>query len=182
MKFVNSFDGNKLRYRLEGEGETCLVFMPGLTCPLESWNYQRSFSTKYQTLYVEYAGHGKSGKDRKIWSMIAYAKDVLAIIEPLDLTNMILIGHSMGGSVMLELTKLIPDKIIGLIGVDTLFNSPYYSSADPDKIDEFMEELNISEETMKSFMDYYFTDRLDFDIIDPDFFAEFSEMMLLPTF
>ena len=180
MKFVNSFDGNQLRYLLEGDGETCLVFIPGLSGPLEIWNYQRSFSSKYKTLFVELAGHGKSGTDRKKWSMTAYAKDVIAIVESLNLTNLILIGHSMGGSVMLETAKLIPNKVIGLIGVDTLFNNPYYSFGDPDKLDEFMEEINISEQLWRDLLDNAVTSRMDPNKVDPTFVTELIDLIFTP--
>jgi pimeloyl-ACP methyl ester carboxylesterase len=182
MKFIDSFDGNKLRYLLEGEGETCLVFIPGLTCPLETWEYQRSFSSKFKTLFVELAGHGKSGSDREIWSLESYAKDVQAIVESLDLSNLILIGHSTGGPIMLETTKLMPDRIIGLIGVDTLFNIPLYTYADPDKIDEFMEAFNISEQTWKDYLFLVITNRVNHDIVSTDFVVEFMDLITYPHF
>jgi pimeloyl-ACP methyl ester carboxylesterase len=39
--------------------------------------------------------------------------------------RVILIGHSMGGSVIAEAARLLPDRVVGLIGVDTLENVEY---------------------------------------------------------
>jgi pimeloyl-ACP methyl ester carboxylesterase len=41
-------------------------------------------------------------------------------VEQLDLAEVILVGHSMGGPVALEAARLMPQRVIGVIGVDTL--------------------------------------------------------------
>ncbi len=43
-----------------------------------------------------------------------------AVTEAAGTARVILIGHSMGGSVIAEAAALMPDSVIGLIGVDTL--------------------------------------------------------------
>jgi len=40
-------------------------------------------------------------------------------------SKFILVGHSMGGSVIAEAARLMPDRVIGLVGVDTLENIEY---------------------------------------------------------
>jgi len=52
--------------------------------------------------------------------MEAYGEDVAAVVTKLNLDRVVLIGHSMGGYVMIEASKRLSDKAIGLIGVDTL--------------------------------------------------------------
>lgn len=56
--------------------------------------------------------------------MESYGRDVQAVVDELDLQNIIMIGWSMGGAVMLEAARLLPERTIGLIGLDTLFPLP----------------------------------------------------------
>jgi len=51
--------------------------------------------------------------------MAAFGEDVAAVVRELDLNQVILIGHSMGGSVIVEAAQRMPDRVIGLVGVDT---------------------------------------------------------------
>ena len=40
----------------------------------------------------------------------------------MDRERLIMAGHSMGGGVIAEAARLMPEKTIGLIGIDTLHN------------------------------------------------------------
>ena len=48
-----------------------------------------------------------------------------AVTEAVGSPRVILIGHSMGGSVIAEAARLMPNRVIGLIGIDTLDNIEY---------------------------------------------------------
>jgi len=56
---------------------------------------------------------------RETWTMPAYGRDVVAVADSLGLDSMILIGHSMGGPVALEAARMMPDRVIAVVGVDT---------------------------------------------------------------
>ena len=58
--------------------------------------------------------------------MESFGKDVTAVAELLSLDNVILIGHSMGGAVGLEAARVMGDRVIGIIGIDTFFPMLYY--------------------------------------------------------
>jgi pimeloyl-ACP methyl ester carboxylesterase len=57
--------------------------------------------------------------------MLAFGEDVQAVTEAAGSKKVILIGHSMGGAVIAEAARLMPSRVIGLIGVDTLENIEY---------------------------------------------------------
>ncbi len=57
--------------------------------------------------------------------MGAFGEDVRAVAEAVEIRSAILIGHSMGGSVIAEAAQLMPGRVIGLIGIDTLDNIEY---------------------------------------------------------
>jgi pimeloyl-ACP methyl ester carboxylesterase len=74
---------------------------------------------------LDQAGYGESGKDRKVWSVSALASDVEAVVKGLGLKRVILVGHSMGGSVALLAAKRLPGTVVAVIGVDTLHNAEF---------------------------------------------------------
>jgi pimeloyl-ACP methyl ester carboxylesterase len=56
--------------------------------------------------------------DRTDYTMEAFSADVRAVLDEQDLQYVILIGHSMGGAVMVEAALGAPERVIGLVGVD----------------------------------------------------------------
>ena len=74
---------------------------------------------------LDLGGHGHSGTSRPQYIMPSFGEDVRAVVEATGSRRVILIGHSMGGSVIAEAARLMPDRVIGLIGIDTLENIEY---------------------------------------------------------
>ncbi len=117
---IISSDGVPIAYRVEGEGETALVFVHGWSCDSGYWKKQVPyFSKKYTVVTIDLAGHGESGFERESWSTEGFGADVAAVVDELGLEKTILIGHSMGGPVALEAARLLGGKVLGIVGVDT---------------------------------------------------------------
>ena len=121
LVFIKTFDNCNFFYEDEGRGEISLLFIPGSGEDSKIWKYQRMFSKKYRTIFVDLPGIGKSDKCRDNYTIKSYANDIKELITKLNLNKVILIGHSMGGAIMLESTCQIEKQIIGLVGLDTLF-------------------------------------------------------------
>jgi len=116
-----SADGVPISYEVRGRGEPALVFIHGWCCDRSYWKEQLPhFAKKYEVVAIDLAGHGGSGLNRKKWTMEAFGKDVVAVVNKLSLEQVILVGHSLGGPVILEAGSMMPKCVIGLIGVDTL--------------------------------------------------------------
>jgi pimeloyl-ACP methyl ester carboxylesterase len=77
------------------------------------------FARKYRVVTVDLAGHGESGTGRDAWTMKAFGDDVAVVVKKLSLDKAILVGHSMGGPVIAQAANLMPERVIGLVGVDT---------------------------------------------------------------
>lgn len=123
---VLSEDGTPISYEIHGAGEPALVFVHGWSCDARYWRAQvPHFSKKHRVVVLDLAGHGHSGSTRSKYTMKAFGEDVQAVTEATGSFNVILIGHSMGGSVIAEAARLIPHRVIGIIGVDTLENIEY---------------------------------------------------------
>jgi pimeloyl-ACP methyl ester carboxylesterase len=129
---VLSEDGVAINYSVQGKGKPALVFIHGWCCDKRYWSYQVPyFARRYKVVAVDLAGHGASGLGRKRWTMEAYGADVVAVIEMLGLEDVILVGHSMGGSVIIEAARRMPERVIGLIGIDTFHNFETEYPAEP---------------------------------------------------
>jgi pimeloyl-ACP methyl ester carboxylesterase len=116
-----SADGVSIHYQVQGKGKPALIFIHGWCCDRSYWDEQLShFAQQYKVVAIDLAGHGDSGLERKAWTMEAYGEDVVAVVNKLKLQEVILVGHSMGGYVILEAARRLPERIIGLVGVDTL--------------------------------------------------------------
>jgi pimeloyl-ACP methyl ester carboxylesterase len=125
-RVVFSKDGTSVSYEIYGSGEPTLVFVHGWSCDARYWRAQvPHFAKKHRVVILDLAGHGHSGLSRTKYAMAAFGEDVLAVTEAVGSPRVILIGHSMGGSVIAEAARLMPDRVIGLIGIDTFDNIEY---------------------------------------------------------
>jgi pimeloyl-ACP methyl ester carboxylesterase len=123
---VLSRDGTPISYEVHGTGEPTLVFVHGWSCDARYWREQVPyFSKKHRVVTVDLAGHGHSGMGRERYTMASFGEDVKAVTETIGSQTVILVGHSMGGSVIAEAARLMPERVIGLVGVDTLENVEY---------------------------------------------------------
>lgn len=68
--------------------------------------------------------------------MPAFGQDVLAVVEQLGLSQVVLIGHSMGGMVIVEAARHLPDVVIGLVGADTWHDVEHART--PSQVAEFL--------------------------------------------
>jgi len=151
MKDVTiSFDRVPIHYEVRGSGAPALVFVHGWSCDRSYWDGQTGdFASQYQVVTIDLAGHGESGLQRNSWSISAFGRDVAAVVEKLGLKPVVLVGHSMGGPVIVEAARLMPDRLAGLVGVDTYRNLADVRTAE--EIDQFLAPLraNFREATQK---------------------------------
>lgn len=106
-------------YDEAGRGDTTLLFAPGWCINKQYWQDQlQHFSQRYRVVAVTLPGFGASGKTRKDYTTQAYGEDLQAVITQLQLKNVVLIGHSMSGNVIVEAASQNGKPIIGLVGID----------------------------------------------------------------
>jgi pimeloyl-ACP methyl ester carboxylesterase len=114
-----SADGVPIVFESEGSGTPAIVLVHGWSCDRSYWRAQAALSDEYRVVAVDLAGHGESGARRASWTMPAFGGDVAAVVQRLDLHDIVLVGHSMGGDVILEAALLLPGRVRGLVWVDT---------------------------------------------------------------
>jgi pimeloyl-ACP methyl ester carboxylesterase len=114
-------NGVKIAYNSCGEADTTLLFVHGWGINKEYWEPQANyFCPRYKVVAVDLPGFGQSGKNRTGWSFDDYAADIKWVIDSLHLQNVILIGHSMSGDIVLNVGNKYPASVVGLVGIDNL--------------------------------------------------------------
>jgi pimeloyl-ACP methyl ester carboxylesterase len=120
---VPSADGTPIAYEVHGSGEPTLIMVHGWSCDARYWREQLEyFAPKHRLVTIDLAGHGHSGLGRENYTMRAFGEDVRAVADAVGGDQLILVGHSMGGMVIAEAARLLPGRVVGLIGVDSLHN------------------------------------------------------------
>ena len=100
-----------------------MLFVHGWCINKEYWDDQsRYFSDKYKVVALDLPGFGRSGKNRTEWTFEQYADDINEFIKAEKLKNVILIGHSMSGDILLLMDTKYPGSVIGIVGIDNLKN------------------------------------------------------------
>lgn len=117
-KFI-SFDSPEKKIAVYDTGETnkpVLFFLHGLSLNGTIWQQViQSFAGKYRCIAVDLPGHGLSWQTRGAFTMSFYAEHIRKLIESMKLTDITLIGHSMGGQISIILSLQIPAIVQRLV-------------------------------------------------------------------
>jgi len=114
-------DGVEIAYSAAGQGEPSLLFIHGGFADRTFWsNQMTAFAAHHRVVAVDLAGHGDSGRNRKVWGIVPFAEDVRAVAEKENLRRLVILGNSLGGPVAVEAARLMPDRVVAVVPVDTL--------------------------------------------------------------
>ena len=98
MSFVTTQDGTRIFFKDWGQGQP-VVFTHGWPLTSDAWDAQMLFMAQngFRVIAHDRRGHGRSDQPAFGNDMDTYADDLAAVIEALNLQNVILVGHSTGG-------------------------------------------------------------------------------------
>ena len=83
------------------------------------WSQQvAAFSDDYRVLTMNLVTDNMVQNGDRNWTVENFAHDIVEITKKENLSNLVLVGHSMGGEVVLAVRELLPDRTIAIIGVD----------------------------------------------------------------
>lgn len=117
-------DGRKVHYSSYGKGARTLVLVHGWTCDETFWGSNvPGLSKRYRVLTVDLPGHGQSDP-APAYSMDAFADAVSGVMTEAKVKRATLVGHSMGGPVLLAFARRHPDQVTALVAVDAAFSDP----------------------------------------------------------
>ncbi|MEE9912958.1 MAG: alpha/beta hydrolase [Deltaproteobacteria bacterium] len=124
-----------------------LVFIHGSGGNSSAWLQQYArLHTSFNIAAVDLPGHGKSGGEGKqdIRDYVLILKD---IIQVLNLTRPILIGHSLGAAIALEFAATFPEDLSGLVAAGGGLTMP----VNPNIIDGFRKQPEVVLDMMCKF-------------------------------
>jgi non-heme chloroperoxidase len=98
MGYVTTKDGTEIFYKNWGAGSP-VVFSHGWPLNADVWDPQLLFmaANGFRAVAHDRRGHGRSSQPWDGNTMDGYADDLAAVLETLDLRDVVLVGHSTGG-------------------------------------------------------------------------------------
>ncbi len=115
-----SRDGVALAYEERGAGEPPLVLIHGWCCDHGYFAPQvEHFSRRHRVVSLDLRGHGASDAPHGSYAMREFADDVAWLARELGLRRPVLVGHSMGGLVALNVAARHPELPAALVLLDS---------------------------------------------------------------
>ena len=108
--------GHDLRYVDTGSGPI-VVLVHGLMSSGDTWNGQvdRLVRAGYRVVAPDLFGHGDSAKPSGDYSLSSHAASLRDLFDEIDIDSATLVGHSLGGGIVMQLAYLFPERVDGLV-------------------------------------------------------------------
>ena len=118
MPYANN-NGVRIHYHVEGQGDP-MVLQHGFMGRLEDWynfDYVEPLKKDYQLILIDARGHGKSDKlyDPESYKLELRARDVVAVLDDLNINKAHYFGYSMGGWIGYGIARYAPERFYSLI-------------------------------------------------------------------
>ena len=110
-----TFKNAPIHYSKTGKGPV-VILLHGFLGSLEIWNdFTVMLEKEFTVLKIDLPGHGRSGLLGEVNSMPDMAEVVMAVAGYEKVDNFVVCGHSMGGYIAVELAKLEPNRMKGMV-------------------------------------------------------------------
>jgi pimeloyl-ACP methyl ester carboxylesterase len=102
LEFFSASDGARIAFQAEGEGRP-LVFLHGLMAHAGFFEPQRGLADGFRVIRIDLRGHGETPAGAIPPTLERVARDVTELAEALDLEGAVVVGWSLGASVVWHL-------------------------------------------------------------------------------
>lgn len=122
MAFVE-IDGLRIRYRsvgdvTAGKGHN-LLYVHGTGCDGRVWErHMRAMAAQHTPVAIDLPGHGGSG-GLGFRGVVDYTHSAVQLADRLGWQRFVIAGHSLGGGIALAAAVYHPDRLAGLMLIDT---------------------------------------------------------------
>lgn len=118
--FIEADSGrDRLEYTEYGSGDQWVVLLHGLFLPRRMQQpLARALAAEgFHVVTLDLLGHGRSDQpaDPLVYSMTAFAEQVVSLLDHLGADRAVIGGTSLGANVALETADLAPDRVAGLM-------------------------------------------------------------------
>ena len=116
-----TIDNHRLFYRLEGKADRpVLVLSHSIGTDLGMWAPQlEDLLPHFQVLRYDTRGHGASDVPKGEYSVERLGRDLIGIVDALNISKFAFCGLSMGGAIGQWLALNLPDRLSGLVLANT---------------------------------------------------------------
>jgi pimeloyl-ACP methyl ester carboxylesterase len=110
----------RLHYEERGRGPSRLLFVHGYAACWRWWEpaLDRLDTSRYHAYAPDLRGTGDSDKPPSGYNVEQYAEDVFQFCRALGLTDLVCVGHSMGGLIAIQMALTHRELLRGLVLVD----------------------------------------------------------------
>lgn len=146
-----------LNFQQLGQGDD-IILIHGLFGRLENLNMvAKVLAENYRVTSIDVRNHGDSFHEQHM-DYPSMAADVIALMEHLSITQAIILGHSMGGKIAMELALTSPEYVSKLIVADI---APVTYPAHHQKIIEGLKAINLDSLTHRKEADKQLANYVD---------------------
>ena len=111
--------GRRLAYSSYGEGPRIVVLLHGLLFSRFMHDaLARALAERgHRVLTLDLLGHGESDRPPDMWrySMTEFGREVVALLDHLELDEAVVLGTSLGANATLEVASLAPARVRGMV-------------------------------------------------------------------
>ncbi|HUR50270.1 MAG TPA: alpha/beta hydrolase, partial [Acidimicrobiales bacterium] len=121
--------GAEITYDIRSGGSPTVAFIHGWGCRRRYWNGVIDALGEPGTFVsIDLPAHGDSTAGDAPWTMERFGQDVLDVLDAEGLSDVVLVGHSMGAAVALEAARLAREKVRSIVAVDALSHLSTYQA------------------------------------------------------
>jgi pimeloyl-ACP methyl ester carboxylesterase len=123
-------NGHRGGYVEEGSGPPLVLLVTPFVNAAMYFPAQQALAPRFRVFTVELPGTAGHEPGGQAWELDEYAAWVAALLERLDLRDVLLVGHSNSGAVALLTGLVCPQRLSGVVLVDTIGASGSHSFVD----------------------------------------------------
>lgn len=118
---MSSFEheGRRIAYTVHGEGEQTCVLIHGLLFNQRLHDRLAGSLARrgHRVVTVDLLGHGQSDRptEMQAYSMAAFARQVIGLLDHLEVETAVVCGMSLGANTTLEVAALAPERLQGMV-------------------------------------------------------------------
>lgn len=137
-----------------GSGEKTILFVHGFASSQQAWQWiTPEFEGTHTLILVDLVGSGKSDlqayKEERYSSLMGHVDDLIALCDALELQEVLLFGHSVGGTIGLLLAKKRPDLVqqVVMIGASPRYLNDlpdYHGGFEREDVDQILEMMEFN--------------------------------------
>jgi branched-chain amino acid transport system permease protein len=109
-----------LHYIRKGRGTDKILFIHGNAASANWWGpVMDRLADDFDMLAIDLAGYGQSGPGPEDVTIEYHGRQVAQILHELEFTPCVVVGHSLGGAVAMELAATMPRDMLAMVLVDS---------------------------------------------------------------